>query len=133
LALLSLGVNDSFLIVEQNILTVLFFGGLKMSEETTKANKIDYKARARRAWETRRANAGNGSAKKATVAKRRGRPATKFMKKPVFTFSGFEVTTAVYTFDQVRELGAAAVTTDGSSYRLLRQNGTIVLANHFER
>lgn len=113
-----------------------------MSEqvETKATETTDYKARARRAWETRRANAkkrGGSVTVAATPARKRvGRPAkvvARSTKPATISFGGFEVTSAVYSFDQVRELGAAAVTTDGSSYRLLRQNGTIVPASYFER
>jgi len=114
-----------------------------MSEtiETTTDKTVDYKARARRAWETRRLNAGKkqrasattGTVTKAEPRRGRGRPAKVQGRKTATTFGGFEVTAAVYSFDQVRELGAAAVTTDGSSYRLLRQNGAIVPASYFER
>ncbi len=112
-----------------------------MSEtiETTTGKSVDYKARARRAWETRRANSGKkervtGVVTKTESVRRRGRPAkAPVARKASVVFGGFEVTSAVYSFDQVRELGAAAVTTDGSSYRLLRQNGTIVPASYFER
>jgi hypothetical protein len=110
-------------------------------ETKTKTETTDYKARARRAWETRRANASKRGGSSVVVAakparKRVGRPAKVIARgttKTTISFGGFEVTSAVYSFDQVRELGAAAVTTDGSSYRLLRQNGTIVPASYFER
>lgn len=111
-----------------------------MSETTEKKEVTDYKARAKRAWETRRANAakrqrGAASAAPALVAASfpRGRGRPRKDETRVLRFGQFEVTSSLYTYDQVKELGAAAVTTDGSSYRLLRQNGLIVPAATFER
>ena len=107
--------------------------------ETVTEKTVDYKARARRAWETRRANAAGKkkvAAPKPATAKvvkaRRGRPA-KAVAASGISFGGFEVTSAVYSYDQVKEIGAAAVTTDGSSYRLLRRDGALVLASFFEK
>jgi hypothetical protein len=106
--------------------------------ETVTEKTVDYKARARRAWETRRANAAGKkkvAAPKPVTAKvvkaRRGRPVKAAVSG--ISFGGFEVTSAVYTYDQVKEIGAAAVTTDGSSYRLLRRDGALVLASFFEK
>lgn len=106
-----------------------------MSENTTSKKESDYVARARRAWETRRANAAKKREKNAQVAtsavqkRRPGR--VKEIAAPSSFIGSFEVTTSVYTAEQVRELNAAAVTTDGSSYRLLRRNGEIVPASYF--
>ena len=108
-----------------------------MSDIETKTEGVDYKARARRAWETRRANAKKGTTAAPVARGKIGRPrkvtATGRKAASTVTFGGLEVTSAVYTFDQVKEIGAAAVTTDGSSYRLLRQNGALVPASFFSK
>jgi hypothetical protein len=63
------------------------------------------------------------------IGKKRGRP----RKVQTLDLSGgLELSAVVFSFEQVRELKAAAVTTDGSNYRLLIRKGSVVPSSFFE-
>jgi len=107
-----------------------------MSEINAEKVVVDYKARAKKAWQTRRTNKAKAKNffDKAKILppvggkkrRKRGRPKKNDLK------DGLKLSSAIFTFEQVRELKAVAVTTDGTNYRLLTRKGSLLPVSFFE-